>query len=72
MKKLHNFNYEKAIDIQCYQLSQWAATGIKPEIFKQLLDKICDSNAIAYKTQNPFNVIRGEDMAIILNNIINK
>ena len=47
-------------------------TIINLDIIYCLLDKICDSNAIAYKTQNPFNVVRGEDMAIILNNIINK
>jgi hypothetical protein len=71
MKKLHNFNYEKAIDIQASQLSQWAKIGIEPNVFKQLLDKVSDCNANAFKTQNPFNVVRGEDIAIILNNIIN-
>ncbi len=72
MKKLHNFNYEKAIDIQCSQLGQWAASGINPEIFKQLLNKICDCNANAFKTQNPFDVVRGEGISKILNEIIIK
>jgi len=71
MKKLHNFNYEKAINIQSLQLSQWAASGIKPEIFKQLLDKICDCNASAFKTKNAFDVVRGESISNILNEIIN-
>lgn len=71
MKKLHNFNYEKAIDIQCSQLSKWAGSGIKPEIFKQLLDKICDCNANAFNTQNAFDVVRGESISNILNEIIN-
>ena len=72
MKKLHNFNYEKAIDIQCCQLSQWAKSGIEANVFKELLDKVSDCNAFAFKTKNPFNVVRGEGIAIILNNIINK
>jgi hypothetical protein len=71
MKKLHNFNYEKAIDIQCSQLSQWAKSGINPNVFKELLDKVSDCNASAFKTQNAFDVIRGENIAIILNDIIN-
>lgn len=71
MKNLHIFNYEKAIDIQCSQLSQWAKSGINPNVFKELLDKVSDSNANAFKTQNAFDVVRGEDIALILNNIIN-
>lgn len=70
MKKLHNFNYVNAIEIQSIQLCEWARSGIKPEIFKKLLDKICDCNANAFKTQNAFDVVRGEGISNILNEII--
>lgn len=71
MKKLHNFNYQKAIDIQALQLAEWAKV-IKPEIFKQLLSKVCACNVKSYKTENALDIVRGEEIAIILNNIINK
>ena len=69
---MHNFNYDKALEIQSLQLSKWASSGIKPEIFKQLLDKISDCNAIAFKTKNAFDIVRGESISNILNEIINK